>query len=174
VFGGILLRSLLTSDDELINGSSLCVEHLLLRTGHGDVASLAGAVSERNVAAQDSVLHLRMVPERAQAIYYTSRVGLTLKRVAEHPEMLDFIVRPYRALTQPRRIEKGRVQLILALHHAGERPDAIAALTGAPKRTVARYIADYERGQALESTELLHGRSLNASELCLLHGALQR
>jgi hypothetical protein len=172
VFGGILLRSLLTPDGELINGSSLCAEHLLARTGHGDVASLAGAVSEHSVAARDSVLHLRMVPERAQTIYYTSRVGLTLKRVAEHPEMLDFIVRPYRALTQPRRIDKGRAQLVIALHQAGERPDAITALTGAPKRTVAQYIAAYERGQALESTEPLHGRSLNASELCLLHGVL--
>jgi hypothetical protein len=172
VFGGILLRSLRTPKDALIHGSSLCVEHLLARTGHTDVASLAAAVGEHSVAAPVSPLHLRTVPERAQTIYYTSRVGLTLKRVAEHPEMLDYIIKPYRALTQPRRIEKGRVQLVIALHEAGESAEAIAALTGAPKRTVARYVADYERGQALESTESLHGRSLNAADLCLLHGAL--
>jgi hypothetical protein len=172
VFGGILLRSLLTPDGQLINGSSLCVEHLLVRTGHRDVASLAGAIGERNVAARDSPLRLRAVPERAQTIYYTSRVGLTLKRVAEHPEMPDYIVRPYRALTQPRRIEKGRVQLIIALHQAGESADAIAGLTGAPKRTVARYIAEHDRGRALASIESLHGRSLGAVDLCVLHGAL--
>jgi hypothetical protein len=172
-FGGILLRSLLRPDGQLINGSSLCVEHLLACTGHGSVASLAAAIGDRNVAAHDSPLRLRAVPERAQTIYYTSRVGLTLKRVAEHPEMPDYIVRRYRALTEPRRIEKGRVQLIIALHQAGETADAIAALTGAPKHTVARYIAEHERGRAFESIELLHGRSLNATDLCLLHGALQ-
>jgi hypothetical protein len=172
VFGGILLRSLVMPDGQLINGSSLCVEHLLARTGHGDVASLAAAMGERTVADGDSTLHLRAVPERAQTIYYTARVGLTLKRVAEHPEMPDYILRPYRALTQPRRIEKGRVQLILALHQAGESADAIAALTGAPKRTVARYIAAYESGRALGSAESMHGRSFNATDLCLLHGAL--
>jgi hypothetical protein len=173
VFGGILLRSLLRPDGQLINGSSLCVEHLLARTGHGSVASLAAAIGERSVAAHDSPLRLRAVPERAQTIYYTSRVGLTLKRVAEHPEMPDYIVRRYRALTQPRRIEKGRVQLIIALHQAGESADAIAALTGAPKRTVARTIAEHDRGRAFGSIESLHGRSLNATDLCLLHGALQ-
>jgi hypothetical protein len=172
-FGGILLRSLLTPDDDLINGSSLCVEHLLARTGHRNVASLAAAIGERNVAARDSPLRLRAALERAQPIYYTSRVGLTLKRVAEHPEMPDYLVRRYRALTQPRRIEKGRVQLIIALHQAGESADAIAALTGTPNRTVARYVAEHERGRALESIESLHGRSLDAKDLCLLHGALQ-
>jgi hypothetical protein len=172
-FGGILLRSLLTSDDQLINGSSLCVEHLLACTGHADVASLADAIGERNVAAHDSPLRLRAVPERAHTIDYTSRVGLTLKRVAEHPEMPDYLVRRYRALTQPRRIAKGRVQLIIALHEAGESADAIAARTGAPKRTVARYIEEHERGRTLGSIESLHGRSLNAMDLCLLHGALR-
>jgi hypothetical protein len=172
-FGGILLRSLSTSEGQLINGSSLCVEHLLARTGHPDVASLAAAIGERNVTARESPLRLRAVPERAQTIYYTSRVGLTLKRVTEHPEMPDYLVRRYRALTQPRRIEKGRVQLILALHQAGESADAIAALTGTPQRTVARYVADYESGRALESVESLHGRSLNATDLCRLHGALR-
>jgi hypothetical protein len=172
-FGGILLRSLSTSEGQLINGSSLCVEHLLARTGHPDVASLAAVIGERNVTARESPLCLRAVPERASPIYYTSRVGLTLKRVDEHPEMPDYLVRRYRALTQPRRIEKGRVQLILALHQAGESADAIAALTGTPKRTVARYVADYESGRALESVESLHGRSLNATDLCRLHGALQ-
>jgi hypothetical protein len=172
-FGGILIRSLLTPEGPLINGSSLCVEHLLARTGQDDVAALAAVIGERNVAAHDSPLRLRAVPERAQTIYYTSRVGLTLKRVAEHAAMPDYIVRRYRALTQPRRITKGRVQLIIALHQAGESADAIAALTGAPKRTVARCVAEHERGRALESIDFLHGRSLDTTDLCLLHGALQ-
>jgi hypothetical protein len=173
VFGGILIRSLLTPDGELINGSSLCVEHLLARTGHVDVASLAGVVGDLNVDAPDSSLRLRPVAERAVTIYYTARVGLTLKRVAEHPEMLEYILRPYRALTRPRKIAKGRVHLIIALHQAGETPAAIEALTGAPKRTVTQTIAAYQRGRELESSESLHGKSLSASDLCLLHGALQ-
>lgn len=183
VFGGILIRSLLTPEGQLINGSSLCAEHLLARTGHASVASLAGAVAEHDVDAPDSPLRLRPVDARALPIHYTARVGLTLKRVAEHPEMLDYILRPYRALTRPREIAKGRVHLIIALHQAGETPAAIEALSGAPKRTVKQYIEAYERGQALGSSqsgagdrrvESLHGKSLSASDLCLLHGALKR
>lgn len=173
VFGGILIRSLLTPDGQLINGSSLCVEHLLVRTGHESVASLAEAVAERDVDAPDTLLRLRSTAARAVPIHYTARVGLTLKRVAEHPEMLDYILRPYRALTRPRQIAKGRVHLVIALHQAGEGPEAIASLTGAPKRTVERYIDAYQRGRELGSTESLHGKSLSATELCLLHGALQ-
>jgi len=173
MFGGILIRSLLTPDGELINGSSLCVEHLLARTGHGSVASLAAAVGDRSVVAADNPLRLRAIPERERTLHYTARVGLTLKRAAEHPEMLDYIVRPYRALTRPRAIQKGRVHLIVALHQAGEQPAVIAALTGTPERTIDRYLAAYQRGLALDSTESLHGRSLNAIDLCLLHGALR-
>ena len=182
VFGGILIRSLLTPEGALINGSSLCVEHLLARTGHADVASLAAAVADRNVDADDSPLRLRAVAERPVTIYYTARGGLTLKRIAEHPEMVDYILRPYRALTRPRKIAKGRVHLVIALHQAGELPESIEALTGAPRRTVKQYIEAYERGRALGSTESvardrggqsLHGKSLSATELCLLHGTLQ-
>lgn len=173
-FGGILIRSLLTPEGALINGSSLCVEHLLAHTGQADVASLATAVADRDVDASDSPLRLRSVGERALTVYYTARVGLTLKRVATYPEMLDYILRPYRALTQPRRIAKGRVHLIIALHQAGERAETIEALTGAPRRTVKQYIEAYERGRKLSSTESLHGKSLSATELCLLHGALEQ
>jgi hypothetical protein len=169
VFGGILIRSLLTPEGELICGSSLCVDHLLARTGQADVASLAAAIERRA-----GVLQLRSVAPRERTIYRTARVGLTLKRVAEHPEMLDYIVRPYRALTMPRAIKKGRVHLVVALHQLGETPDAIAALTGTPKRTITDYLAAYARGQALESTESLHGRSLSTTDLCLLHGALDQ
>jgi hypothetical protein len=174
VFGGILIRSLLTPDGALINGSSLCVEHLLARTGHERVASLAEAVADHSVDAPDSPLRLRTIAERPVTIYYTARVGLTLKRVAEHPEMLDYILRPYRALTRPRGIAKGRVHLIIALHQAGETAAAIEALTATPKRTVKQYLEAYERGRALGTTESLHGKSLSATDLCLLHGALQR
>jgi hypothetical protein len=173
-YGGILIRSLLTPSGELINGSSLCVEHLLARIGHADVSSLAAAIGERSIDAADSPLCLRAVPDRAASLCWTARVGLTLKRVAEHPEMLDYIARPYRALTEPRAIKKGRVHLIIALHQSGEQPVAIAASTGTPRRTVDEYLAAYQRGLELDSTASLHGRSLSAIDLCLLHGALQR
>ena len=166
-FGGILIRSLRTATGELINGSSLCVDHLLARTGEANVASLAAAA-----AGPNSRLRLRAVAKRSQTIFITARVGLSLKRVVEHPRMPDYIVRPYRALTRPRGIKKGRVHLVIARHQAGDAPEQIVALTGTPKRTVAEYIAAYERGRALDSATSLHGRSLGTSDLCVLHGAL--
>lgn len=172
VFGGILIRSLLTPEGTLINGSSLCVDYLLERTGHADVAGLAAAVAEHDVDSRASALHFRPTPARTTKIWTTARVGLTLKRAADHPSMPNYILRPYRALTQPRAIKKGRVHLVIAMHQAGESVEAIAGLTGTPKRTVEAYVSAYDRGRALGSTTSLWGRSLNASDLSLLHGAL--
>ena len=52
-----------------------------------------------------------------------------------------FVGRPYRFLTEPRGISKGKPHLVLALHRGGHVSAAIHQLTGVPKKTIDRYIA---------------------------------
>ncbi len=172
-FGGILVRSLRTPEGTLVCGSSLCVDALLARTGHADVASLAGAVAGQTIDSPASPLRLSWSGP-APKIWTSARVGLTLKRAAAHPSMVDYVVRPYRFLTAPGEIAKGRVQLVIALHRQGLAVGEIAELARSPKRTIESWLAAYAEGQAWDSTRALWGASLDSLDLCRLHGALLR
>lgn len=171
--GGILVRTLGTRDGEFVNGCSLCVDHLLSCTGHPSVASLARAVEELPVDAAESTLVLQddaaLPPVE---IWRSARVGLTLKRAERHPEMAAYIARPYRFLDEPRRIQKGRLQLVIALHEQGRSLAEIAAITASPRRTIEAYTAAYDEGRATGSIAAFVGKALAPSELCRLYGTL--
>ena len=171
-YGGILIRSLGSDDGELINGCSLCVDRLLAAAGCKDVASLARAVEEHPVDTGGSMLEIVEGSSLPPAeIWRTARVGLTLKRAARYPELVDYIARPYRFLDVPRKIQKGRLQLVIALHEQGRPPGEIAAISGSPRRAVDGYIAAYEEGRAAGEIASFMGKALGPSELCRLYGA---
>ena len=169
-FGGALIRTLRAADGAVTNGCSLCVDRLLAATGHDRVVDLDRALAGRSVWDAASPLCLRAV-DRPATVWKTARVGLTLKRARAHPEMPRYLLRPYRYLSAPRAVKKGRLQLILALHAAGVTAAEIRAITGSPRRAIAGYIQDYERGRAIGSTARWVGASLTRADICQLHGA---
>lgn len=134
-YGGILIRSLETPDGQLIVGPSLCVDHLLAITGSSSVASLDRSIGGRPAWDPNSPLHIAPVEGHPRAVFRTRRVGLTLKK---HKDALavDRIARAYRFLTEPRRVTKGRVELIDALLAEGRAPEEIRALTGSPSHAI--------------------------------------
>lgn len=134
----LLIRSIVRPDGTLVDGPSCTVDDLLKQTGEASVAALDERIAARLAWDESSPLAIRdsEVP-RTMPVYRTARVGLSLKRDRER--RLQYIDRPYRFLIEPRRIRKGRTQLVLALHQQGHGADAIHALTGTPRRTIARY-----------------------------------
>lgn len=171
-FGGVLVRTLRAEGGATVNGCSLCVDHLLAQTGRASVAELDSAIAGRSVWDTASPLHLRRAAQPAAAnTWKTARVGLTLKRAAQHPEMARYIMRPYRYLTDARAVKKGRLHHIIGLHKAGRTPAEIRALTGSPARTIQRYIDRYTEGLAIDSLDRWHGASLKSDDLCRIHGA---
>jgi hypothetical protein len=60
---------------------------------------------------------------------------LTLKRF-DDAIAVDRLARRYRFLTDPRRVTKGRTELIDALLADGRTPDEIRQLTGSPLKTI--------------------------------------
>lgn len=169
-FCGILIRSLSGPGDTFINGPSLCVDHILKRTGFSTVPALDAVLREARVDDVRMPLRLKCVELEARPIYATARVGLTLKRAVEHPEMPRYILRSYRFLNAPRAIKKGRLHLIIALHHAGQSAAEISALTGTPGKTVKRYLEELADGAKLEGFEPYVGKALDTCALCRLHG----
>ena len=170
---GILIRSILDSSGKLIYGPSLTVDHLLSQTKVKDVASLDEMISGRPVWDTSSPLAIRESPTtRTANVYSSSRVGLSLKKAREMQEAPRFVARPYRFLTEPQAISKGKPHLVLSLYRLGQTPEAIHQITGCAKKTIERYIADYGVGRATLGFEEYTGKALSTADLCKLLGTL--
>lgn len=168
---GILIRTIEKPDGTLIDGPSLTVDHLLERTKASGVAVLDGMIAKRSIWDAASPLHIaEATSPRAATLFRTARVGLSLKKAKGKADAAKFVMRPYRFITEPRRISKGKVHLVIALHQRGETADAIHQLTGCPKKTIARYVADYESGKAVSGFDGYIGKDLGTADLCKLHG----
>jgi hypothetical protein len=144
-FAGILIRTLQTSSGRVIDGPSLCVDHLLKLTGYRSVTDLDGAIGGQKAWDEDSPLRIRdAVVSHDWHIYSSPRVGLTLNIQRQQNERRDYISRAYRFLTEPRLIKKGKRQMVLGLHHQGHSQIEIARLTGCPRIAVERYIREFQ------------------------------
>jgi hypothetical protein len=171
-FAGMLIRSIETPDGTVIDGPSLCVDHLLAQTKHARVADLHRAVGGQPVWDESISLHLQPAEDcRLDKLYRTPRVGLTLKKAKSFPDMPLYVMRPYRYLTEPRRVKKGKPHMVLALHAEGTDAASIARLTGCPKGSVARYVEDFEVGRQEADPTPYYGKDLAPRDLCRLYGA---
>lgn len=168
---GILLRGVERPDGTLIDGPSLFVDHLLKKTGFPTVAALDADINSRLAWEKGNTLSLETLSEEATPeMLVTSRVGLSLKRQGVRADALRFILRRYRFLTEPLRIKKGKVQMVLALHADGVKPEEIRLRTGAPAKSVASHIAAFEEGRKETDFKPYAGKDLTTSDLARLHG----
>jgi len=87
--------------------------------------------------------------------------------------MVDYIARPYRFLSDPRGIRKGRVQLLVALHARGVGRQQIVDLVGVPPRTVDAYVSAYEDGRASNTAGPPREAQSGPLGLCRLYGWLK-
>src|SRR5262249_25332503 len=133
--GGILIRSLETPAGRLVVGPSLCVDYLLATTESSSIAALANAIGGRSAADPESPLQLIDGADADVTLFRSARVGLTLKR---HRDAIavDRLARHYRFLTEPRRVTKGRAELIDALLSTGSTPEDVRRLTGSPMKAI--------------------------------------
>ncbi len=174
VHGGILLRSLECPDGRLVEGPSLCVDYLLQACMYTQVAELDRVIGGVPAWSENPVQLCWREPPGDGAHVRSARVGLTLKRAAEHPRMRALIFQPYRFFIRPRDIRKGRNYLILQLHREGVPAAVIAAQTGSPLRSVQRQIDGYTRGLSGghdASLSAFQNRALSPSLLAQLCGA---
>lgn len=170
---GILFRGLETEAGTPIDGPSLLVDHLLARTGQPNMAALDAAIGPRQIWNPKSPLSLEAVPLEDRPILRTARVGLSLKYMGHKPERQQFILRPYRFLTDPKRTTKGKPHMVLALHEQGLDVQDIYEQTGCPRKTVQRYLAAYQDGKEMDFAAYV-GKDLTPGLLCQLHGTWAR
>lgn len=176
-YGGVLVRGIERQGDppRLLDGPCVVVDHLLEVTASGSIDELVrrGAVSiEEPDTGPDrrSPLHvvLDAEPERAAAVYATPRIGLTLRK-GDTAARRRYLARPYRFLSEPAKIRKGRPHLVTALHREGRSPAEIASLTGTRRAVVEGYVAAFEAGRRRGAAE--PGADRTPEEICALLGA---
>lgn len=171
VFAGILVRGAAAlADGALVDGPCMCVDRILAVTGRRSVRDLAESFDRSVDAADGSPLYVTVdEAPRAATICASPRIGLTLKR-GVLAERARFLARPYRFLSEPARIKKGRLHTALGLHRDGHTAAQIAALTGMTAAQIDKYVRAYEAGKARAPADF-NGKDLSADEVCQLFGA---
>jgi hypothetical protein len=168
---GILIRTVVAADGTVLDGPCVTVDHLLARTKTAGVAALDGVINGRSLWDQTSPIHVVEAEKpRTAPVFASSRVGLSLKKAKGKPDAPKFVARPYRFLTEPSNISKGKPHLVLALHRSGHSTEAIRDIVEMPKKTIERYVADFTAGKAVETFDGYIGQELGTSDLCKLLG----
>lgn len=181
-FGGLLVRGARAQDGSgtILDGPCTFVDHVLALTGAPSIAALMdrfdGSIDALDTPGAShsgsSPLALKMRSEsEGQRIFTSARVGLTLKR-GPTQERQRFLARPYRFLTGPKDIKKGRVPIALGLYRAGTPAEEIASLTAISRSNVGKYIYAYEAGAELSPEDF--AGDLSTDDLCGLLGACDR
>jgi len=138
-FFGILIRTVVTADGTILDGPCVTVDHLLAQTKTASVAALDGVNQHAGIWDTTSPLHLVEAEKpRTATVYQSSRVGLSLKKAKGKADAPKFVARPYRYLTEPAGISKGKPHLVLALHRTGHTAEAIRDIIDMPKKTIDR------------------------------------
>jgi len=157
----------------LLDGSCLVVDHILRLTGSTSIASLVGTFDisiDHPLDGASSPLYIALgsaAGERSR-VFESGRVGLTLKK-GPTEDRQRFLAKPYRFLTAPREVKKGKHYIVLSLYRQGVDEEEIAALTGVSRANVAKYASAYNAGKK-QSPEAFAGE-LSSDELCALLGA---
>jgi hypothetical protein len=168
--GGVLIRGVETPDGRLIDGPSLTVDHLLKEAGYDTVQGIDRAIRRRKAWEEGNPLQLVRLPALdAVPVYRSARVGLSLRRtwLKEGPR---FVLKPYRFLTEPKRIRKGKVLLILELYQQGMSEEQIREVTGSLARSVRNAIEAMEAACDVTHFGEYSGVDLSPKALCRLHG----
>ncbi len=177
-FGGILIRSIETPQGDIIDGSCLCVDYILEKTGFAKVAELDKVSSSYNIWNNNSPIFLERKNIENRSIFTCARVGLSLKKAKQEDKntqsMTEYLVFPYRYLNRPRKIRKGKVYLVLGLYLQRKSSQEIHQITGSPKKSIENYIQEFEKGYREGKKSDYFGISLKNTHICQLHGIYKR
>lgn len=172
---GILIRGVeRLSDQDLVDGPSMSVDHMLRMTNSPAIPDLVAKFDLSIDPKEDGSSPLCIVAaseDRKKLVVESARVGLTLKKENALPRW-KYIARNYRFLTEPARIKKGKFHMVLGLHQQGKTSAEISKLTGSKESSVKGYVERFEAGKQKEPKTF--GAELGTDELCELFGACQK
>ncbi|KAN0009610.1 hypothetical protein ACTFIU_006907 [Dictyostelium citrinum] len=189
-YGGILIRSIqILSDKSIIDGPSLCVDHLLKTTNSKDISQFIRSHGRSIFENENSMLYLKMRDQVLNSddenlkslalplppvvsksnILSCPRVGLTLKRYKPSQEF--FIGGDYRFIRLPDKVKKGKHYMTVKLALLGQDSNTIKNQVGSTTATIEKIKAQIKAGEKLSKSDLSSFRGdLSADEMCKLLG----
>ena len=169
-YAGVLIRTLGAPHGGRVNGCSLCVDAIMEGLGLEHVSQLGACWLPSGAFDTQAPVHLALRQRPARAtIWPTSRVGLTLKRQATHPQMPAFIGRPYR-MVSALDVPKGRVHTAVAMLKRGLPEAHVARAVSTTRAHAARLGRAYTEGKD-HSPHGFADQRLDAAGLARLQGA---
>lgn len=139
-FAGVLIRSIVLPDGQLVSGSCLVVESILRSASIDSLESLNQSI-EGSVFGEINPLRILLDRNDCRVIHPSRRVGLGLKN-SEDENVEAFRTAQYRFLTEPRDIKKGRKELILSMLENGMPASEIQCLTNSPSKSIERHMQE--------------------------------
>ena len=172
--GGILIRGLERPDGTMVDGPSLLVDYVLAQCGFATVADLDRRNGDRLAWDRTSPMHFEEIDYPDKGVLACARVGLSLRRAWPGTTMPAYLTRPYRFLTEPAAIAKGKPHMVMGLHRLGRNPEEIREVTKSPARSIATYVSEYVNGLRAGRFEDYFGKEIGPRDLCRLHGIADR
>ncbi len=171
---GILIRGVEAENGRLVDGPSLVVDRVLELCRMRTVADLDRTIGKQLAWYPESPLRIVSSRRTERDILACARVGLSLRRVQQGSAKPEFLTRPYRYLTEPVRIRKGKAQIVMGLHRHGTTAIQIRALTNSASRAIEAYLTAYEMGLREGQFTDFFGKDLGPKDVCRLHGIADR
>jgi len=171
-FGGILIRAIEVLDDSsetYIEGPCMCVNHILSLNNKKEIVDFVEQKSFNLSVSKKNRLYLRKNDTLPKLeVVAGPRVGLTLKKT--DGDRSYYIMKDYRFMCHPRKVKKGRVNLVLGLCGAGKSAKEIQEISGCTGASVKKYLELFNEGKKLKKVEEFEGKALSNDDLCKLYG----
>ncbi len=167
-FGGVLIRGIESlTDGKIIDGPCLSVNHILSLNGTDSIQEFVKGFDFS--ATNKSKLYIKPtedLPKRE--IVKSARVGLAMKKKEESQTV--FVMKPYRYISLPAKIKKGKIHMCLALHIEGKTVQQIQKITGAKIDSINGWISLFNQGAKKKVKDFL-GITLENDQICQTIGA---
>ncbi|CAK7994949.1 Hypothetical protein POVR1_LOCUS467 [uncultured virus] len=173
-YGGILIRAMKNQQTgEYVDGPCKVVDKILSITGFQDLNSLVGDEKFHHdvFSLQTSILSLIPTPFKTDRIIYQSaRFGLTLR----NHQQSSFVMKPYRYLSAPLEMKKGKQHLVLELAYQGHNVATISQITKSTPKQCEKWIEWYRKGcEGDRTVESYFGKSLKVDEFSEFYGVMK-
>jgi len=167
-FGGILIRAIETIDGEYIEGPSKVVDTILSLNNSSQIADYVDTKDFKLCVWENGSLCLKRTDSLdAKVLVSGPRFQLPLTKLDN--ERLYYIMKPYRYVSHPEKVRKGRPNVILGLHAQGKSLEEIIKISGVARSHASNYVKLIEEGKK-KSIEDFKGKKLSTNLTCQLAG----
>jgi len=171
-FGGMLIRALYQIETkEYIEGPSKVVDHILSLCSAKDISSFTTSDNfSWSVLDETKKLHIVQSKLERRDLITSGRVGLVLRK----KEHVPFVLKPYRYMSFPLLVRKGRQHLVLELYYIGKTKEEIMLITGCTGAAVGTYIQHYNASKAKPKLASAYfDTKTNSEEFCKFYQVLR-